>query len=77
MRTELFDFELPPERIALGQRGELGAVRRAVRAQLGGAEPHLVLLEGVEPAAAGQDGGPGVALRIGLQGPGQPGHAPG
>ena len=64
-----------PERVALGQRGELGAVRRAVRAQLGGPEPHLVLLEGVEPARAGGDGGPGVALRVGLQRPGEPGHA--
>jgi len=52
-------------------------VRRAVRAQLGGTEPHLVLLEGVEPARAGGDGGPGVTLRVGLQCPGQPGHAAG
>ena len=36
-----------------------------------------MLLEGGEPAGARRDGGAGVALRVGLQGPGQPGHAPG
>ena len=52
-------------------------MRRAVRAQLGGPEPHLVLLERVEAACAGGYGGPRIAARVGLQGPGQPGHAPG
>ena len=36
-----------------------------------------MLLEGVEPACAGGDGSPGIAPRVGLQCPGQPGHAPG
>ena len=66
-----------PERIALGQRGQFGAVGRAVGAQLGGPEGHLVLGEGIKPARTGGGGGPGIASRVGLQGSGQPGHAAG
>src|SRR5215470_19505920 len=66
-----------PERNALGKRGELGAVRRAVRAQLGGPERDLVLVQGVEPLRAGGEGGSGIASRVGLQRPGKPGHTAG
>jgi hypothetical protein len=66
-----------PERIALGKRGELGAVRGAVCPQLGGTERALVLTERVEPVGARGEGGPAVAARVGLQRPGEPGHAAG
>ena len=66
-----------PERVPLSQQGQLGAVGRAVRAQLGGPERQLVSSSAASPRVQAATVARASAARVGLQGPGEPGDAAG
>ena len=61
-----------PERVPLSQQGQLGAVGRAVRAQLGGPEASAGAPRARPARACRRRRWPGRCCRVGLQGPGEP-----